>query len=172
MNRVLFGWSFFPLEKWIREGKEVLTKDELKKRLLPLWGGHFRDHPRSLAAAASMLWNYLFEMKKGDIAIVPTYRQFAIGEFTGEIGRELDDFSQDEDIANWRGVKWLTGPINRSELTAAFRSSLKYRSHPPPRYAGGELKRGARFFIALRCNLNSVYPPDGGLTDRNVCPTR
>jgi len=68
-----------------------------------------------------------FEIKKGDIAIVPTYRQFAIGEFTGEIGRELDDFSQGEDIANWREVKWLTGPINRSELTSAFQSSLKNR---------------------------------------------
>ncbi len=127
LNRVLYGWSDLPLDQWAKESKEVLTFKKLKERLLTVWDGYFQNRRRSLAAGSSMLWDYLFVMKMGDIVIVPTYYRIAVGEFTGEIGRELDDFSQDEDIANWRGVKWLTGPINRSELTAAFQSSLKNR---------------------------------------------
>ena len=125
LKRVLYGWSELPLEQWVKESNKVLTFEKLNERLLTVWNGYFQNHQRSLALHARMLWNYMFEMKKGDIAIVPTYRQFAIGEFTGEIGRELDELSQEEDIVNWRGVKWLTGPINRRDLTSAFQSSLK-----------------------------------------------
>jgi predicted Mrr-cat superfamily restriction endonuclease len=82
-------------------------------------------HYRRSGQAASQLWNFVHEMREGDLVLVPHPGVFYAGVIDGPIEYEPD--AEPEDTAHRRQVKWLNGgePIPRRNARAALISRMR-----------------------------------------------
>ena len=105
-NIVSYGWSDFKLGQ---ERKEDFQK--IKK----ISGS---------ARAVSMARNFC-KIQKGDIVLMPLWKNVAIGKIISDAIHSEDLKEKDE--ANTYEVEWLAKSYGRNNFSSALQSSLKYR---------------------------------------------
>lgn len=111
-NCVAIGWSD------LNDISNVGTKDKLRELMstaYPDW------NTRRLAGSLSIVWNFLSEMKPGNIVV--TYSQETRRYLVGEITGKYTYGSNIEGYPHFRTVKWQ-GEVSRDDLTIDSRNSL------------------------------------------------
>jgi hypothetical protein len=118
-NIVAIGWP----------GIGDLTQLNSDREKIKLLIGNYYTSPQSLGQAAGNINRFLFEIQKGDFAVMPDGSDIYIGIIASIYQYDSTKVSDDEGYCHQRKVDWLYGKkaIPRNLLTGRVYDSLKGR---------------------------------------------
>lgn len=118
-NIIGVGWSY-------AQALDQQNDWELfKEIILDAYSDIYKGKSRALGNAASSIWRFIYDIKEGDIVLVPTDRTFRIAEVTGPVSFDLSNV--DTDLAWRRPVRWIMDDVPRSHAENPLQRRLKAR---------------------------------------------
>jgi predicted Mrr-cat superfamily restriction endonuclease len=121
-NQIAIGWEELGDLSWLIEEEdedEGVSWDKLRENYEEEWGGS----PVSVGIGSGQIWNFVLEMDKEDVVLVPTSRRTVlIGEIVGDYEFK-SDWKDECHYVHRRSVKWLK-EVERDDLPEHLKSSM------------------------------------------------
>jgi len=121
-NQIAIGWNYLEDLSWLIEEEEKVEGASWKK-LREKYAKVYEGSPVSVGIGCGQVWNFVYEMEKGDVVLIPTPRRtILIGEIIGSYEFRWN-WEDNCDYSHRRSVKWLK-EVDRDDLPEQLKSSL------------------------------------------------
>ena len=121
-KQIAIGWDDLGDLSWLIEEEEKKEGASWKK-LRKKYAKEYEGSSVSIGIGSGQVWNFVYEMEKKDIVLVPTPRRtILIAEVVGDYEFKRD-WGDDCEYTHRRSVKWLK-EVDRDDLPEPLKSSL------------------------------------------------